>query len=234
MNAQSLTIHLGDQTLSLCPEGCIHWDEARMLILSDLHLGRSAHFQRRGIPLPAGGQEATLSRLDSVLGRLRPERVVFLGDLFHSRYNAEWMAFVDWRRRWNLPFTLVRGNHDILPARAYEMADLEIVERLDCGSLGFVHDPAVDPARDPADESAPARFTPWILCGHLHPRVTIRLPGRQSARRPCFHLSGRILTLPAFGDQTGGHTIIPRKQDRTFVLTDGAVLELHPSKIPST
>lgn len=216
MSPHDLSIRLDDQTLRLCPERCLMWEEERTLILSDLHLGKSIHFQRRGIPLPVGAQEATLARLDSVLDRLRPSRVVMLGDLFHSRLNTEWLDFAAWRRQWDMPFTLVMGNHDILHPQAYEMADLERTGSWRRGCFDFVHDPM-----------QAASSHGWTLCGHVHPRVTIRLKGRLSARRPCFHLSDRMLTLPAFGDQTGGHTIRPGKEDRTFIITDGAVIEFH-------
>ena len=40
------------QTLWLSPAKCIFWEEQKILILSDLHLGKSGHFRKSGVAIP--------------------------------------------------------------------------------------------------------------------------------------------------------------------------------------
>ena len=62
------------------------WDPGqRLLLLADLHLGKAETLQAMGIALPSDGDAGTLNRLLQVAHVLRPERVVVLGDLIHSR-----------------------------------------------------------------------------------------------------------------------------------------------------
>ena len=51
-------------------------------------------------------------------------------------------------------------------------------------------------------EADPAEERPE-LSGHFHPKLRVRVHGRQVARR-CFVASARKLILPAFGALTGG------------------------------
>ncbi|NJM94359.1 MAG: phosphoesterase, partial [Cytophagales bacterium] len=58
--------------------------EIEWLLISDLHLGKVAHFRKRGIAIPPHSEEQNLLRLLNLLVSFRPARLVLLGDLFHS------------------------------------------------------------------------------------------------------------------------------------------------------
>ena len=67
------------------PAGVLHWADARLLAVADLHLGKGKAFARHGSLLPPHDTNATIRRLAAAIARLEPECVVCLGDSFHDR-----------------------------------------------------------------------------------------------------------------------------------------------------
>ncbi|RYY98025.1 MAG: ligase-associated DNA damage response endonuclease PdeM [Chitinophagaceae bacterium] len=215
MQPPLLHTHLG-QRLWLSAQRALFWEEERILLLSDLHLGKSGHFRKAGIPVPAGVMKEDMQRLLHLLGHFRPERLVVVGDLFHSRDNREHDLFRRWRD--DLPdqrITLVRGNHDILSKDWYREAGIEVVEEpMRIGPYCFAHDPA----------DAPAGV--YTFCGHLHPGVVLHGLGRQSLRFPCFYFAPEYCILPAFGKFTGLANVHPQKTDIVFAVVEQSVIRM--------
>ena len=54
------------------------------LFLSDLHLGKGAHFRQAGIPIPEASELSDLDRLMQAVKDTRAKTVWVLGDLFHQ------------------------------------------------------------------------------------------------------------------------------------------------------
>jgi metallophosphoesterase superfamily enzyme len=54
------------------------------LILSDLHLGKTAHFRKNGIPLPANIILEDLKRLSILIDHFKPEKIIVVGDFLHA------------------------------------------------------------------------------------------------------------------------------------------------------
>ena len=79
-----VSIEIRGQTLRLLPERAIYWEEGDLLILSDLHLGKSGHFRKNGIPAPANVHLDDLRGLLELADSLKPLAVLVIGDLFHS------------------------------------------------------------------------------------------------------------------------------------------------------
>lgn len=212
------TIDCCGQTLHLHPLRGVYWEEARTLLLADLHLGKAAHFRRAGIAVPAAVSTTDFERLHQLLATFRPARVLLLGDLFHSRYNQVWEQFVNFTTTHAaVSFELVPGNHDILSRQQYEQARLELhpPELLE-GPFRFSHHPWL---------AAEAPATPgYNLAGHVHPCVRLRGSGGQQLRLPCFYFGRHGGILPAFGAFTGCADVEVRAGDRVYVLTEDSVL----------
>jgi len=64
----------------------------------------------------------------------------------------------------------------------------------------------------------------FTICGHIHPGIRLKGPGKQTLKLPCFHKKTHQLILPAFGEFTGSHTISPDKEDEIFVITSDEVI----------
>jgi DNA ligase-associated metallophosphoesterase len=208
--------HFKEQHLWLSGQRALFWEEQSILLLSDLHLGKSGHFRKEGIGVPGAVMKEDMQRLLVLLQFFKPARLVVVGDFFHSRANIE----LDLFRRWRADIShqrieLVRGNHDILAAQWYQDANIEVHEDpLQIGDFFLAHDPADAPAGA------------YTFCGHLHPGVILQGGARQSLRLPCFYFGNNYCILPAFGAFTGLATVRPQKGETIFVLAEGNVIRL--------
>src|SRR5690242_8237514 len=134
------------QQLWLSAHRCVFWEEAKTLIVSDLHFGKTGHFRKSGIAVPQTVYKEDLQRLITILNYFKPEQLIVVGDFFHSHANTE----LDWFKKWrhdlsHLKITLVKGNHDILKENSYKETDIEVIEKeLLIPPFLFTHDKCVD------------------------------------------------------------------------------------------
>jgi metallophosphoesterase superfamily enzyme len=92
-NKNYIEVNIAGEQLLLLPEKAVFWPARNTMILSDLHLGKVNHFRRFGIPVPTRANQKNLEIMISIFQHWKPDRVIFLGDLFHSHYNPEWEVF---------------------------------------------------------------------------------------------------------------------------------------------
>ncbi len=233
MTERSVDIEIGGETLSLLADRAASWARASTLFVADLHLGKPAAFRAAGIPVPEASTGADLRRLSELLDSTGAERLVILGDLLHSKSGRapETIGAVSsWRQqRASLDVVLLKGNHDDSagdPPADWSMrvSSAPVVE----GPFVYAHDP-----EDAASERARGLT---LLCGHLHPAVSLAGAGRSSLRARCFWLrmGSRRLVFPAFGAFTGSRVVRPAAEDRVFVLGDGEIVEAGAPGVRST
>ena len=183
MTAHAFT--LASARLLALPSGWLHWPDQDLLVVSDLHFGKSERLARRGgVLLPPYDTRATLARLDADLETTAARAVICLGDSFDDLGAAAALDEAD--RLWLLrlmagrDWTWVLGNHDPGPA------DLggrhRATHRL--GPLAFRHIATLESPE---------------ISGHYHPKA--RLAGRA---RACFLIDTQRVILPAYGTYTGG------------------------------
>lgn len=195
----------------------LYWEEEEALIVSDLHLGKSAHFRKAGIAIPGTIVEEDLFCLQQLIVQYVPKKLIIVGDMFHSSANNEVSYFKLWRRQFpNIQFDLITGNHDILGKHVYEELEVNQYDSLQLRNIHFVHDAA---------DGQPLRDT-YILSGHIHPGVRMYGYGRQSLRLPCFYFGRQYAVLPAFSHFTGMYTIEPQAGEPVFVLADKKVIKM--------
>jgi uncharacterized protein len=171
--------------------GALWWPQASLLAVADLHLEKGSGFARRGTLLPPYDTAATLRRLDELIARFRPERIVCLGDSFHDRSAAGRLSGDDAALLARLTaacdWIWIRGNHDPVPPDG--LGGRTEVEWTHAALL-FRHQAAAGTA---AGE----------VSGHFHPKATIARRGARAGGR-CFVTDGRRLIMPAFGAYAGG------------------------------
>ncbi|MES2436016.1 MAG: ligase-associated DNA damage response endonuclease PdeM [Pseudomonadota bacterium] len=176
---------LASAELHALPSGALHWPAERLLVVSDLHFGKSERLARRGgTLLPPFETRDTLQRLDDDLEATGARRVICLGDSFDDLHAAEamdptdqlWLTRLMAGREW----VWIEGNHDAGPFAlgGSHRAELKIAQ------LAFRHIATAE--------------TPEIS-GHYHPKL--RLAGQV---RRCFLLDAQRVILPAYGSYTGG------------------------------
>ena len=155
--------------------------------------------------------------LIDLVNRVKPQRVIFLGDLFHSHYNEEWEVLGQVLRHFSMcSFELVKGNHDIMSNLQYDRHKMQVHEgHLKIGPFIFTHEPLEEPE---------GHF--YNIAGHIHPGVQLTGNGRQSLTLPCFYFSKHQCIMPAFGSFTGLAKINPKKEDQLFVIAEGKILKI--------
>jgi hypothetical protein len=173
-------------------EGALWIEDARTLVVSDLHLEKGSSYALRGQMLPPYDTHAALARISALMSALKPDIVVSLGDSFHdgggpARMDAGDRALLqtltgacDW--------IWVEGNHD---GRSAETVGGVWRETLQLGALTLRHEPTGAHGE---------------IAGHLHPCARVSGRGR-SVRKRCFATDGARLVMPAFGAYTGGLNI---------------------------
>ena len=215
---------LGGQTLQLLPERCAFWQEAGVLLLADLHLGKAAHLRHHGMAIPEGHTADDLARLSRVLRRTQAREIIICGDFFHAP-TAQSPAVLELVEQWRtshpeVGVSLITGNHDRGRALPPPRCGIELAgPSVRRDPFQLIHDPA---------EAIAGRIT---ISGHLHPLAALS-GGRGSAlRAPCFwwQANRSCLVLPGFGSFTAGVAIQPDPADTLYVITGQTVVAVPAS-----
>lgn len=208
---QAARFILLNQTFWLSTERCIFWEEQKSLIVSDLHFGKTGHFRKSGIAVPQKVYKEDIQRLFSIVQHFNTERLIVVGDLFHSSENKELEYFRQWRNDFpHLHICLVKGNHDILQKEWYTDLNIIVAEKiLKLGKICFIHD--INDCNDDMDVD-------YFISGHVHPCVKLTGIAKQSISLPCFYFSAKFGILPAFSKFTGGKAIDPLPADDVFAI----------------
>ena len=210
------TITCKNEVLVLTNQRAIYWEKEQSLILSDLHIGKSAHFQKSGIPIPSSILQQDLLRLQELIHHFNATTLIVVGDLFHAEYNKDLDDFKNWLQQFpDLKIQLIKGNHDRLSNGIYNQFNIEVTSKeLQLGSLKFVHDfTSID--KD--------YFT---ISGHTHPGVFIKGKAKQRIKLPCYQVTKDQLILPAFSLFTGLNTKDAPDKCKNYGFTDDGIFEV--------
>jgi len=209
-------------TFWVSSERCLWWEEENALILADLHLGKTGHFRKAGIPLPLHIYKADLLRLMAQLFFFKADRLIIVGDFTHSKTNKELDHFLKWRKDFSLlQIDLIKGNHDILKDEWYKVANITVIpDELKIGNFHFRHDIGVLNKRKKPDKNS------YTFVGHLHPGITIKGKGRQSLHLPCFYFTNSYCVLPAFSIFTGTLNIERKKNETVYAISENQLINV--------
>lgn len=210
------TIAISGLTLQLLPDKAIYIASLEMLLVSDIHLGKSETFQSLGIPIANHVNQVTIDRLHHLCTTLQPKTLIILGDLFHSQYGLVEDVLTRWNDFLNsivAEVKLVIGNHDRQLIHRLGKHSMEcFTDVIQINHLILSHHPAPQPQC-------------LNICGHIHPciRIKTRL---DNLRLPCFFLNKttHVLVLPSFGEFTGGHEMKLTKQSIAYAIVEDAIV----------
>ena len=208
-----MKIQINNQNFILHPSGAIFWEEKRMLLISDVHLGKVAHFRKHGMAIPERAILENFTKLNLVLELFNVDKVVFLGDLFHSTINKEWIFFSEWVKIISQKVILIEGNHDIISKEKYSDLNIEVLNELKIDDFLLTHHPT-------------ERESFYNFCGHIHPGIKLKGVGRQFLNLPCFFRKPNQLIFPAFGTFTGKFTLVPTENDSVYAIAKDEVFEV--------
>jgi hypothetical protein len=196
--------------------GALYWDDARLLVVSDLHLEKGSSYAARGVLLPPFDTAATLARLSDVIARFDPRMVIALGDSFHDREahgrlsadDSNAISAMQAGRDW----IWISGNHD--PVLPRDLGGV-VADEMAIGPIVFRHEPTGALGE---------------IAGHLHPKARVATRGRTMERR-CFAGDGERAIMPAFGSYTGGLSIRDAAFDAIFRALDFTAHVLGDNKV---
>lgn len=209
----SQILHFADQDFVLDASGALYWPAKNSVILSDVHLGKIAHFRKHGAALPADAQFENYSRLSRLIARYSPEQVLIIGDLFHSTLNSEWPVFEQFIRSHQTRYTLIIGNHDIIDPSRFSALAIEVSDTLNLDHIHFSHFP---------DHQSPN----YRISGHLHPAIRLNIGSSERRTLKCFYIKNNQLVLPSFGYFTGNARIKRSEVDQVYVIAEDQVIAI--------
>ncbi len=206
---QLMELELAGEQIWLCHQKAVWLKIHKTVLISDLHIGKVNHFRKSGIAVPAKANDKNVETLIDLFNETKPERVIFLGDLFHSHYNNEWEVLGQVLKHFSAcSFELVRGNHDILSSEQYKRLAIAVHEKpISINTLLLSHEPLED-----------IPIGRYNLAGHIHPGIRLQGKARQSMTLPCFYFGADKGLMPAFGSFTGLALVTPKKNDRIFAV----------------
>ena len=215
----TIDIKIASNTISLLPGKVILIKKHRLLVVSDLHLGKAGHFRKYGIPIAKTVHQDDLTALSEIIIDNQIQKLLIIGDLFHSELNGEWELFnLFLNEHPKLEMILVAGNHDrytlnVMKKYFTVYEDVYVLE-----NIVFSHEPL--PLKNLINSQ-------YNICGHIHPSVKMNGNGRQSLKLPCFYFGEKQGILPAFGKFTGSSLISPSKNDRIYVIAGKKVIAVN-------
>ncbi|MDC8103920.1 MULTISPECIES: ligase-associated DNA damage response endonuclease PdeM [Chryseobacterium] len=214
MNIATKNVTIQSEIFTLTNQRAVFWKKEKALILSDLHIGKTAHFRKNGIALANHVMKSDLERLSVLIAYFQPEKFIMVGDLLHAGNNSDVDEFCAWKNQYpDLKFYLVEGNHDRISKVLDEKLCLDFkADVLELGDILFIHD---------FDNSNPK----FQITGHIHPGFVISSPVK-NIRLPCFVKTSGQLLLPAYSEFTGLDTKNLPKGGKFFVFTDAEIYEI--------
>jgi DNA ligase-associated metallophosphoesterase len=215
MNIIEREIRFGGVELTLTNQRAILWKEQEMLILSDLHLGKAAHFRKNGIALPSEVALGDLQRLEHLITHFNAKKVVVVGDLIHASSNSEVVNFKKITSDFNdTKFILIKGNHDRISEKEVQNLGIDqVFTTFRINEIAFSHQPIED-------------SNYFQITGHIHPGVRIRMLSKQYLRLPCFSVSEQLIILPAFSSFTGLDTGFTSEKSVNYAFSEEGIFEI--------
>jgi len=116
MKKSSFKLCWEDTLLEMLPSRALFLPETKELLISDIHLGKAEYFQQNGIPLTNNSDKNNFSRIKKIVKNYSPEKLIILGDLFHSKYSIDktlQKKVEDLPELLKTNVELILGNHDV-------------------------------------------------------------------------------------------------------------------------
>ncbi len=183
------------------PSGALWIPASRSLLIADIHLGYSWTQRRRGQLGPLADDRAR-DKLFAVTAELKPDQIVFLGDLVHaprpSPPEREWIEKILITLSQSTRLIAVRGNHDRAFAQEFSHLPIQMLNHWSARGVTAIHG-------DRFDVPIPENDT--LLIGHLHPSLGIHDAAGVRQKLPLFLHCCHCVILPAFSPFAAGFDV---------------------------
>ena len=214
MQKTSFKFYWEDTLIEMLPSRALFLPQTKELLICDVHLGKAEYFQQNGIPLTNNSDENNFTRIESIVRKYSPEKLIILGDLFHSKYSISktlQKRVEDLPEQLKTNVELVLGNHDV----GCNIKNIKIFDIRKNKNIIFSHEPLYL-----ADNKI------LNICGHYHPKLYLKNNGDKLSLR-CFAMDTKKnnLYLPAFGDLTGGY-LCKKSFKKWAIISEEEIIEI--------
>ncbi|MCB9362736.1 metallophosphoesterase [Candidatus Woesearchaeota archaeon] len=183
------------------------WVIDNTLIIGDIHLGYEAVLRQTGIHVPQNQFEKTIKRLEQMLLKVCPKKIILNGDIKHHiggilfKESEEVKKLLRFLARKH-ELIIIKGNHDMILGPILEDLNMRMLDTYVFGSIGVTHGHIIRQMPNEVDT---------VIIGHEHPAVTIR-EGAMEETFKCF-LDGkwkglRLLVHPSCNVLTQGTDVL--------------------------
>ena len=214
MKKSSFKFYWKDTLLEMLPSRALFLPKTKELLICDIHLGKALYFQKNGIPLTNNSDENNFTRIETIVRKHSPEKLIILGDLFHSKYSISktlQKKVEDLPELLNTNVELVLGNHDV----GCKIKNLKIFDIKKNKNITFSHEPLKLTDNKTLN-----------ICGHYHPKLYLKNNGDKLSLR-CFAMdtNKNNFYLPAFGDLTGGY-LCKKSFKKWAIISEEEIIEI--------
>jgi len=214
MQKTSFKFYWEDTLIEMLPSRALFLPQTKELLICDVHLGKAEYFQQNGIPLTNNSDENNFTRIESIVRKYSPEKLIILGDLFHSKYSISktlQKRVEDLPEQLKTNVELVLGNHDV----GCNIKNIKILDIRKNKNITLSHEPL-----NLADNKS------LNICGHYHPKLYLKNNGDKLSLR-CFAMDTKKnnLYLPAFGDLTGGY-LCKKSFKKWAIISEEEIIEI--------
>ena len=190
--------NINDFTILFDSSGSIYITELSILLMSDLHIGKSYSCAKNGNFLPPFEIDETIEKIKSIVDLYNPKKIISLGDSFHEASTLELIDNI-YIKNLNKIFKkreviFIDGNHDA-ELKSKEKIDAIFKDSLKLDNFNFTH-----------IKNSKIINNLFEFSGHFHPKVSI-ISNRVTYSFKCFVLGKNFCILPSFGTYTGGLNI---------------------------
>ena len=194
MKKSSFKFYWEGTLLEMLPSRTLLLPQTKELLICDIHLGKAEYFQQNGIPLTNNSDENNFAKIKKIVKTHSPEKLIILGDLFHSKFSINKTLrkkVEDLPELLKTNVELVLGNHDI----GCKIKNLKVFDIKKIKNIILSHEP-INLVNNKT----------LNICGHYHPKLYLKNKGDKLSFR-CFamDMNKNVLYIPAFGDLTGGY-----------------------------
>ena len=173
------------------------------LILGDLHLGFEESLRKEGILLPRSQFKKIISRLDKIVDKTKPKKIIINGDIkdeFGRISDQEWsdiLTFIDhYSEKAELIF--IKGNHDAILSIVAKKKNINVKERIEIDDISIIH-----------GDKLFKDLKKTIIMSHEHPAISFK--ERHDEKFKCFlvgkYKSHDLLVLPSFNPLIEGSDV---------------------------
>ena len=214
MQKTSFKFYWEDTLIEMLPSRALFLPQTKELLICDVHLGKAEYFQQNGIPLTNNSDENNFTRIETTVRKYSPEKLIILGDLFHSKYSISktlQKKVEDLPEQLKTNVELVLGNHDV----GCNIKNIKIFDIRKNKNITLSHEPL-----NLADNKS------LNICGHYHPKLYLKNNGDKLSLR-CFAMDTKKnnLYLPAFGDLTGGY-LCKKSFKKWAIISEEEIIEI--------